>query len=99
GCSLADEVLLDRVLRRDARVVVPGLEEGVVALHPPPADESVGESELQRVPHMELAGDVRRRMGDDEGLATALGVGLVVALLLPRLLPALFDALRTVQRV
>jgi hypothetical protein len=99
GCSLADEVLLDRVLRRDPCVVVPGLEERVVALHPPPADERVGQRELERVPHVQLAGDVRRGMGDHEGLAPALGVGLVVALLLPRLLPALFDAFRTVQRV
>ena len=40
---LGGEVLLDRALGRDAGVVVPGLEEDVVALHPPRADDRVGE--------------------------------------------------------
>ena len=97
--SLAGEVLLDRVLRRDARVVVAGLEERVEALHALHADERVGQRELERVSHVQLPGDVRRRVGDHEGWPAALGVRLVEALGLPRLLPALFDAFGLVQRL
>jgi hypothetical protein len=98
-CPLAQEVLLHHILGRDPSMVVAGLEESVVPLHAPPADERVGQGELERVAHVQLAGDVRRRVGDREGLAAAFGVGLVMALLLPGLLPALLDALRAVQRL
>ena len=40
---LGGEVLLDGVLRRDTCVVVPRLEEDVVALHPPRPHDRVGE--------------------------------------------------------
>ncbi len=96
---LAGEVLLDRVLRRDARVVVARLEERVEALHALHADERVGQGELERVPHVQLPGHVRRRVGDHESRPAALGVRLVEALGLPRLLPALFDAFGLVQRL
>ncbi len=43
GRSLALEVLLDHALRRDARVVVAGLEQAVVPLHAPPPNQRVGE--------------------------------------------------------
>ena len=99
GRSLAREVLLHRVLGRDAGVVVAGLEEDVVSLHALPADERVGERELERVAHVQLAGDVRRRMGDHEGLPGRVGVGVVEAFLLPGPLPALLDAFRPVKRL
>ena len=96
--SLGREVLLDGVLRRDAGVVEAGLEERVVALHPPRPDDRVGERELQRVAEVQVAGDVRRRVRDREALARRVGVGVVVAFLFPRALPALLDALGLVQR-
>src|SRR5207247_8303347 len=40
--ALLRQVLLDRVLRGDARVVEARLEERVVPLHPPRADDRVG---------------------------------------------------------
>ncbi len=96
---LALERLLDDVLRRDAGVVVAGLDEDVVALHPLPARERVTERELQRVAEMEVAGDVRRREAVDPALTRRVGVGRIEAFLFPCLLPALFDALRLVKRV
>ncbi len=92
-------MLLDRALRRDARVVVSGLEEDVVALHPPRADDRVGEGQLERVAKVQVARDVRRRVGDREALAARIRVGVVQALGLPRLLPALFDPFRAVSRL
>ena len=97
--ALRDEVLLDRVLGRDAGVVVAGQEERLEAAHPVPADEQVGERDLQRVTGVQRAGDVRRRVGDDERRAARAGLGVVEALVLPGALPALFDALRLVQRL
>ena len=97
--ALGREVLLDGVLRRDPRVVEAGLEEDVVALHPARAHDRVRERELQRVPEVQVAGDVRRRVRDREALARRIGVGVVEALFLPRLLPAFLDALRLVASV
>ncbi len=75
GRSLALEVLLDHALRRDAGVVVAGLEQAVVPLHAPPPDQRVRECQLERVSEMEIAGDVRRREGDDVRLARVVGFG------------------------
>jgi hypothetical protein len=96
---LLGQFLLDRVLSRDAGVVVAGLKEDVLPAHPLPAHERVGQRDLQRVPHVQLAGDVRRWVRDDEALARLIGVRVVQTLLLPRALPALLDALRTVPRL
>ena len=97
---LARERLLDDGLRRDARVVVARLPERVEALHAMPADEDVLERPVQRVPHVQLAGDVRRRDADDVRVVAALARARgVQALLLPRLLPAGLDAFRPVERI
>src|SRR5262249_51835741 len=64
-----------------------------------PADKRVLERELQAVADRQRAGDVRRRVHDDERLAGRARVGPVETLLLPGLLPALFDALRSVERI
>ncbi len=48
---------------------------------------------------MELTGDVRRREGDDVGLARVVGLGGVQPLVFPGLLPAGLDALGRVQRI
>ena len=97
---LLRELLLDDVLRRDARVVVARLPERVEAPHPVPADQDVLQRAVERVAHVQRAGDVRRRHADDERLVAALaGAGPVEALGLPGLLPALLDAFRPVQRL
>ena len=98
--ALRDELLLDDVLRRDAGVVVPRLPERVEPLHPVPADQDVLHRAVQRVPHVELARDVRRRDADHEGVVPAAArAGGVEALRLPGLLPAPLDARGVVQRI
>ena len=99
GLSLEREVLLDRVLRRDAGVVVARLEEDVVALHPPRTHDRVRQRELQRVSKVEVARHVGRRMRDREALPRRIGIGVVEAFLLPGALPALLDAVRLVERI
>jgi hypothetical protein len=59
------QLALDDVLGRDAGVVGAGDPEGIEALHPFIADEDVLERVVERVPHVEGAGDVGR--GDDDG--------------------------------
>ena len=55
---------------------------------------------VQRVAHVQLAGDVRRRHADDVGLVAArAGAGRVQALGFPCLLPARLDAPGCVPRL
>ena len=80
-------------------MVVPGQERGLEAAHAVPADQGIGERDLERVAGVQRAGDVRRRVRDDEGLTAASGLRVVEAFLLPRSLPALLDAGGLVQRL
>ncbi len=68
-CALLGQLALDHVLGGDAGVVGAGHPERVVALHALPADEDVLERVVQRVAHVQDAGDVGRR--DDDGVAAA----------------------------
>ena len=62
--SSSNEPLLDHGLRGDAGVVGAGHPEGVVALHPPPADQDVLQRVVERVAQVQGAGHVRRRDDD-----------------------------------
>ena len=93
------ELPLDHDLRADAGVVVARLPEGVEAAHAVPADEDVLQRAVEGVAHVQGAGDVRGRHGDDVGRTRIIRVGLEKALTLPCLLPALLDELRPVQRL
>jgi hypothetical protein len=68
------------------------LEERAVAAHAVIADEGVRQGDLQRVPGVELAGDVRRRVGDDEPRPRVVRLGVVETFVLPGALPAFLDA-------
>src|SRR5258707_15636564 len=69
------EILFDRILHRDARVIGAGEPEGVVPLHPARADDDVLQRDIERMAEMELAGDVRRRNYDREDFAGTRGIG------------------------
>mgnify|MGYP003693838417 CR=1 FL=1 len=74
-CGL--QLLLDDDLRGDARVVGADLPQRVVAAHPVVADQHVHQRLLERVAHVQRAGDVRRRQLDAERPARlARSVGL-----------------------
>ena len=60
------QLLLDDDLRRDAGVVGAELPQRVVAAHPVVADQHVHQRLLERVAHVQRAGDVRRRQLDAE---------------------------------
>ena len=92
GRALRLQALLDLPLRRDARVV--GAEDPLRALpaHAVRADERVLDRAVQRVAHVQRAGDVRRRDRDREVLVRrAGGLGMVQAGLEPALDDARLD--------
>src|SRR5579862_4640097 len=91
--ALFGEILLDRVLHGDSRVIGAGQPQRVVTLHPTRAHDDVLQRDVERVPEMELAGDVRRRDDDREDFAGARGVGLEVVEVDPQLKPSLFSRL------
>ncbi len=72
GQALLGELAFDDVLGGDAGVVHAGQPQGVEALHPAPADEDVLDGVVERVAHVQGAGDVRRR--DDEGVGRGVGL-------------------------
>ena len=65
------ELALDHHLRGDAGVVRARLPQRGVAAHAMPARERVHERVLERVAHVQRAGDVRRRQHDAVGLAVS----------------------------
>ncbi len=74
GLLRLGELALDHHLGRDAGVVGARLPEHVAAVHPPVAAQNVLQGVVERVAHVQVAGDVRRRNDDAEGLgAGALG--------------------------
>ena len=62
--------LLDLHLRGDAGVVGAGQPEDFLAVHARLAAEDVLDGVVEHVPHVEHAGDIRRR--DDDGIRRAL---------------------------
>ena len=69
--AFAREVARDHHLRRDAGVVGAHLPQRVEAAHAVVADQRVLQRVLERVAHVQRAGDVRRRQQDRVGLARA----------------------------
>ena len=65
---LLGDDLVQHELRRDAGVVDARQPERVVAAHAVVADHDVLDHEGQRMADVERAGDVRRRLDDDEPL-------------------------------
>jgi hypothetical protein len=97
-CAFLRELFLEHVLRRDRRVIRPWNPERGIAEHAMPADQNV----LQRVhgvTHVQVAGDVRRRHRDREGLAGQALAGLEVAALIPGRIPPLLDGLGVITRI
>ena len=86
-------------LQRDPGVVVSGLPESVEVAHAVPADEDVLRRGVQRVPHVQPVGHVRRRQADHERRPRIVRLGVVEAFLFPDLLPACLDSGRRVARL
>ena len=97
GQAFFGDLLLDHGLCRDARVVGAGQDERREAAHPVPAAQGVLDRVVERVAHVQAAGDVGRRDGDAVlGLARRrLGVKITVRL--PLLVQTCLDPLRLVS--
>ncbi len=74
GIARLRQLALDDHLRRDAGMVEARLPQHVAALHPPPAGQDVHQRVVERVAHVQRAGDVRRRQQDRERLRARLRV-------------------------
>ena len=90
AAALLGQQALHHHLGGDAGMVGAGLPQRVAPLHAAPADQRVLHREGQRMPHMQAAGDVRRRDHDGERGGVARGVagegaGRLPALVEPRL--------------
>ena len=85
------ELALDDDLGRDAGVVGARHPERVVALHPVVADQRVHDRVLERMPHVQRAGDVGRRQLDRERRPGGVEGRLVGAAFLPERRPVRLD--------
>ena len=80
---LLGELALDDDLGGDAGVVDAGKPQGGVAAHATPSGEGVLDGGALGVAEVELAGDVGRRLDDDEGRPSSVRVGSEVAAVQP----------------
>ena len=94
--ALLGQALLDDVVDGDRSVVGARQPEAVVALHPLPPGDDVGQSEAQGVAHVQDAGDVGRRQDHGELGLRGLRVGGEEALVQPEGPPLLLDRLGVV---
>ena len=89
GLALLDaQLFLHLDLGGDAGVVGAGDPEGGVALHPLEAGQDVLQGAVQRVTHVELAGDVGGRHDDGERLLLRVLHALEAVMILPHLIDA-----------
>ena len=95
--ALLAELALDLCLRRDAGMVAARDPDRVVALHAVVADQDVLQRVVERVAHVQLARDIRRR--DDHAVRLLALVDLCVEelVLLPELIPLLLKRLRVIN--
>ncbi len=93
------QLALDHHLRGDAGMVGAGLPQHVAAAHALEADQHVLQRVVQRVPHMERAGDVGRRDDDGEGLRplAVAAVGSKGARVFPGAIDVAFEILRLIR--
>ena len=92
--ALGFELALDDHLGGDAGMVGARLPQRVVALHAVIAGERVHERVLERMPHVQAAGDVRRR--DHDAVRRALAGRAEVPAAFPGFVPARLDGVRVV---
>ena len=94
---LLAEHFLDLYLRCDARVVDAGQPQRGVALHTLIAGHNVLKRGVQRVSHMELAGDIGGRHDDGEGLLVGVYYALEIAALHPHVVDLLLNRFRFIH--
>ena len=90
------ELAFDHVLCGDAGVVRPWLPQSVDAAHSLPARHDVLQGVVERMAHVQGAGDVGRRDGHGKGFAVTRFVGVRQTVLVPILDPPLLDLVRLI---
>ena len=97
GLALLDaQLLFDLDLGRDAGMVRAGKPQGAVALHALVARQDILQRGVERVAHVELAGDVGRRHDDGIRLLVGVGFGLEAVVFHPHVIDGAFDQLRVI---
>ena len=94
GCALILELPLNHHLRRDAGVIHAGLPQRIATPHPVVANQRVHDRVLERMPHVQRAGDIRRRNDNAVGITRA--ARCKPAVLFPALVVTLLYVLRAV---
>ncbi len=72
GLALFGHLAFDNHLGGNTGMVCSGLPKGIQALHPLVTDKNVLQGIIERVAHMQVAGDIGRR--DDNGIGVCAGV-------------------------
>ena len=97
---LADPLLLEIVddldFRRNGGVISAGLPERIIALHAFPTDQYILHGIVQRVAHVELAGNVRRRDHDGKRRFRVVHFCMEVFLFLPVFIDPVLNSLRII---
>ena len=91
---LSRQLTLDDHLGRDTGMVGTRLPQRILAVHAVIAHEDIVQRIIQRMPHMQAAGHVRRRHHDCEGFCIPCGIGCKGARGFPFFIKGLFNGLR-----
>ena len=75
GLSLRGHLTLGHHLRRNPGMVGAGLPQRVIPLHPVPAHQNILQRVVERMPHMQAAGHIRRRDHHGKRRMAGLGIG------------------------
>ena len=97
---LRDSFFLHRLhdlrLRGDRCVVRPRHPQRLISLHPLETDQDILKRVVERMPHMKLAGDIRRRNNDRIWIFLLIYLRMKVSFIHPHFVQAVFNRLRVV---
>ena len=79
GNSFRGKITLNHHLSGNAGMIHTGLPQNIFAEHAVIADKDILQSVIQRVPHVQNAGDVRRRNDDGKGFLVFVHVRFEIA--------------------
>ena len=83
--------LHDLRLRGDGSVIGAGQPESAIPLHTAPADQDILQRLIERMTHVELAGDVRRRNHNGVRLLLRVRIGVEILPVHPELIDSVLD--------
>ena len=96
GDALLLQLIDDLYLSRDGGMVGPGLPQCIIALHSLKADDDVLHRLIQRMSHVELTGNVRRRDHNRKRKLRMIHLRVKILLLFPVLVDPVLNGLRII---